>query len=173
MLVTNNFKLYKKAKFYSEHGRNPKSPQDAIEIGYKYKMSNIQAALGCAQLDRIKSLINKKRKINYWYNKNLNMLKKINISKDPSYGKSIHWMTSIELIGYSLKERKKFIEKLREKKIDTRPVFSSLSSLPMFKTVHNNKNAIKVGSSAVNLPSGHNLSYSKIKYISETIKKLI
>lgn len=173
MLVTDNQELFKKAKFYSEHGRDPKSPLDALDIGYKYKMSNLQAALGCAQLERINILINKKRLINLWYNKRLNSLKEIQVTKDSSYGKSVHWMTSIELIGYDYKRRREFINKLKENNIDSRPVFSQLSSLPMFKTNKNNYISRKIGSSAINLPSGHNLSKEQINYICDIIIKLL
>lgn len=173
MLSTNNLNLFEKAKYYSEHCRNPSSPLDAIGIGYKYKMSNIQAALGLAQLERIATLISKKRMINKWYNQELRNIEEINITKDPAYGKGIHWMTSIEIIGIDKIQRSKFIKLLKENKIDSRPVFSPMSSFPMFKSKKSNINAHKIGYSAINLPSGHNLSLREIKYISQKIKYLL
>ena len=65
MFVTNNEDLYEKANILNSHGRNPKNPKQfwAETIGFKYKISNIQAAIGCAQMERIDELINKKREI--------------------------------------------------------------------------------------------------------------
>jgi len=173
MLVTNNKKLFEKAKYYSEHCRDPKSPLDAMGIGYKYKMSNLQAALGCAQLERIDTLINKKRLINKWYNDNLENFTKVKVTKDPIYGKSIHWMTSIEMANFNKNKRSRFIKELRDKKIDTRPVFSPMSSFPMFKKINENNNAYRIGYSSINLPSGHNLTHNQIKYVSKIIKELL
>ena len=173
MLVTNSKKLYEKAKYYSEHCRNPKSPLDAIGIGYKYKMSNLQAALGCAQLERIETLINKKRLINNWYNKYFKNFPKVKVTKDPEYGKSIHWMTSIEIEDFNKNKRAKFIKELKNRKIDTRPVFSPMSSFPMFKKKNENDNAYRIGYSSINLPSGHNLTNDQIKYVSKIIKELL
>ena len=67
ILVTNNEAIYEKAKILNDHGRNVKDPENKMfwmrDYGYKYKMSNLQAALGCAQISRIEELINKKREI--------------------------------------------------------------------------------------------------------------
>ena len=67
MLVTNNESVCEKAKILNDHGRNPKDPENKMfwmrDYGYKYKMSNLQAALGVAQIERINELINKKRLI--------------------------------------------------------------------------------------------------------------
>jgi perosamine synthetase len=53
MFVTNDTLLYEKVKTLWDHGRNPNSPLEAIIIGYKYKMSNLQAAIGLAQIERV------------------------------------------------------------------------------------------------------------------------
>lgn len=64
MFVTNDESLYQKVQILNGHGRNPKNPKQfwAERIGYKYKISNIQAAIGCGQIERIDELIEKKRK---------------------------------------------------------------------------------------------------------------
>ena len=61
MFVTNSESLYEKVNILNSHGRNPKNPKQfwAETIGFKYKISNIQAAIGCAQVERIDKLINK------------------------------------------------------------------------------------------------------------------
>ena len=169
MLVTNNKILFDRVKSLGDHGRNHKYPLAAVEVGYKYKMSNLQAALGLAQIERADELVNRKREINALYNKLLSSNDRVKVSSELEGCKSIHWMTSIELIGASFEDRENFMKKLKENMIDSRPVFSPMSSLPMFNKGKENPVAYRIGSSAVNLPSGHNLNNSDIEYICKII----
>nr|MBF4290635.1 glutamine--scyllo-inositol aminotransferase [Vibrio anguillarum] len=63
--------------------------------------------------------------------------------------------------------------KLRENLVDSRPVFSPLSSLPMFEPRVKNPVALRIGQSAINLPSGHNLILEQLEHVATTIKKLV
>ncbi len=71
MLVTSDEALFERAKFLNDHGRDPRRPFVIAEFGYKYKMSNLQAALGLAQLERIEEMIAKRRLIYQWYRRRL------------------------------------------------------------------------------------------------------
>jgi len=172
MLVTNNQSLFNRVKSLGDHGRDPKYPLAAVEVGYKYKMSNLQAALGLAQIERADELVNRKREINALYNQLLSKNDKVKVSTDLKGCKSIHWMTSIELIGASFKDRENFMKKLKENMIDSRPVFSPMSSLPMFEKRSDNPISYRIGRSSINLPSGHNLNQEEITYICDVINKL-
>ncbi len=169
MLVTNDRNLFSRVKSLGDHGRNPKYPLAAIEVGYKYKMSNLQAALGLAQLERIEDLVNRKREINSLYQELLSSNNNIKVTSELQGCKSIHWMTSIELCGYTFDGREHFMKRLKENLIDSRPVFSPMSSLPMFEKRTDNPVAYRIGLSSVNLPSGHNLTNNDIKYVCNKI----
>ena len=70
--MTNSKKVYLKAKKLSSISKKPHSWQyDYYELGYNYKLSNINAAIGCAQMENIKYILNKKRKLFLRYNKDL------------------------------------------------------------------------------------------------------
>lgn len=172
MLVSNNDGLQERAKFLGDHGRDPSRPLAAVEVGYKYKMSNLQAALGLAQLERADELVNRKIEINKQYNDNLKDISSIYVTTEKDGCKSNHWMTSIEVLGANFEQRSKIMSELKIKNIDSRPVFSPMSSLPMFNRRADNPVAYKVGQSAINLPSGHNLTNDEIDYVSENIIKL-
>ena len=173
MLVTNDLSLYNRAKSLGDHGRDPNYPLAAVEVGYKYKMSNLQAALGLAQLERIDELVKRKREINKLYQELLSKNSNIIVSSELKGCRSIHWMTSIEIKGANFEEREDFMKILKGKSIDSRPVFSPLSSLPMFEKRNNNHVAYRIGSSAINLPSGHNLKIEEIQYIVKTINSVL
>jgi perosamine synthetase len=172
MLVTNDQDLFGRVKSLGDHGRDPMHPLAAVEVGYKYKMSNLQAALGLAQLERVEELVNRKREINALYQELLSDNPNIKVSSELKGCKSIHWMTSIELTGASFDEREQFMKIMKDNKIDSRPVFSPMSSLPMFNKGSENPIAYRIGSSAVNLPSGHNITDEQVMYICQTINNL-
>jgi len=157
MLVTDNDKIYERAAFLGNQGRHETIPFKILELGYKYKMSNIQAALGLAQLERIDELVSKKRDIYSWYKKHLDGVKGVTLSAEMPWAKSIHWMTSMILEDSVKIERSEFTAKLKEKDIDTRPLFPPISSFDMFKKA-DNPNADFIGKRGINLPSALNLT---------------
>ena len=132
MLVTNNYQLYKKALKISNHGRNEKKKFIIDTDGVKFKMSNIQAALALAQLERIDELIALKRRIFSWYYDELKNVKSINLNKESTNTKSIYWMSSIFLNKKNKYSQKFLVDKLFKSKIDTRPVFPELSSFKIW-----------------------------------------
>jgi perosamine synthetase len=172
MLVANDKEIFERSRFLGDHGRNPNSPLAAIEIGYKYKMSNIQAALGLAQLERADELINQKRWINERYRNNLKDIDAVKVTNELPDCKSIHWMTSIEVLDADYERRIEIMNKMKELNVDNRPVFSPMSSLPMFERNANNPIAYRIGQSAINLPSGHNLTENQIDYVCEVVQKI-
>jgi perosamine synthetase len=173
MFVSNNDEIFNRVKSLNDHGRDPSRPLAAVEVGYKYKMSNLQAAMGLAQIERAEELVDRKREINKIYQELLSDCAGVTVTSELSGCRSIHWMTSIELIGFNYDKRELFMKKLRENFVDSRPVFSPLSSLPMFEERVTNPVAAKIGHSSINLPSGHNLNIDQIEHVANTIKKLI
>ncbi|MCZ6914580.1 MAG: DegT/DnrJ/EryC1/StrS aminotransferase family protein [Rickettsia endosymbiont of Ixodes persulcatus] len=95
MLVTNDKKIYAKCMLLRDHGRLPEDTLfQNIQIGYKYKMSSLQAALGLAQLERIEELVNKKREIFNEYS--MALKKETEITLNPKHRdiKNSYWMTT-------------------------------------------------------------------------------
>ena len=172
MLVTNNKKLYLKALKISNQGRNYKKTFFIDNLGVKYKMSNIQAALALGQLERIDALIALKRRIFGWYNKYLNNLKCVSLNHEVQNTKSIYWMSSIILNKKAKIKRDKLMKILLKNKIDSRPVFPELSSFKYWnkKNVSSLKNSKYLSSNAINLPSGVCLKEDQIKKVCKIIK---
>jgi len=172
MLVTSDDEIYERASFLANQGRDPQIPFWINEIGLKYKISNIQAALGLAQLERIDELIGKKRDIYNWYRTRLADIDGIQLSTEKNWAKSIHWMTSIILDNSANMERDELRSKLLKMGIDTRPLFPPISGFPMFKK-ENNPIAEFVAGNGINLPCALNLSKDKIDFVSECLIDLL
>ena len=172
MLVTNNSELFETVKHYAEHGRSS-TGFDITDIGFKYKMSNIQAALGLAQLERVDELIEKKVRIYEWYREGLIDVDGISMNKlNTETEKSIYWMSSVVLDKDFGITRDQLMLKLREKLIDTRPMFPQMSSFPMFKQ-YDNKVSYHIAHNGINLPSGYDRTREEIEYISTSIKQIL
>lgn len=173
ILATKNTHLCQRARVLADHGRDPINFFAATEVGYKYKMSNLQAAMGLAQMERVDELVSKKRLIHNWYRELLLSNDKLKFADDNSKCQSNWWMNSIEILGASYDYRERIRDLLKKNNIDTRPVFSPMSSLPMFERSSENPVSYRVGASALNLPSGHNLSYGQVEYVCSIIHKLL
>lgn len=172
MLVTNNDQLYDRVCHFAEHGRSGNG-FDISDIGFKYKMSNLQAAWGLAQLERIDELIVKRAQIFEWYYARLHDVCGLQLNKLPTYVEApIYWMTSIVLDETFSVSRDKLMLSLKEKGVDTRPFFPPMSTFRMF-TDAGNSTAKYLSTNGVNLPSGHKRTEEDVEYICNVIKDII
>ena len=174
MLVTNNDELFDKASILHDHGRDPKIQKTfwAEKVGFKYKMSNLQAALGFAQIQRIKELVNKKIEIFNMYKKELESIDGITLNYEQSYVKSSYWMPTIILDEKLNINRDDFIKYLNDKGIGARPFFYPVSSFPEFDS-YDNKISKFLSKNGINLPSNFDMKYTDVELIVSKIKDFI
>ena len=173
MLVTNNYKLYCKAYKIWNHGRHEKKHFWIDQKGVKFKISNMQSAFGSAQIDRIDELIAMKRRIFNWYYDKLKHNKNLILNKEVKYAKSVYWMTSILLKKESKISRDELMLHLKKNKIDSRPVFPSISQYPIwYKKFKPEYNSNYIGKNAMNLPSGVTLSKREIDHVCDIINSI-
>ena len=175
MLVTNNKNLYMNAATLNNGGRDPgaKKMFYADRIGYKYKMTDLQAALGIAQLERVEELVEKKRQIFYKYQKKLSNIKEISMNPEPNYTKNCFWLPTI-IFDQSLNiDREEFRNFFKKKGVDIRPFFYPISSLPMFEKNEKNKIVYDLYSRGINLPSFHDITDEEIDYICNLLRTFL
>ena len=171
MLVTNNKNLYKKACILHDHGRDPKIKKDlwVEKIGLKYKMSNLQAALGYAQMQRIEDLVKRKIEIFEIYKSKFSKVDYISLNSQADYVKNSYWMPTIIVNEKLSIDREKLIKELAQKGILLRPFFYPVSLCPEFKKSFKNNLSIKLGQNGLNLPSYFDMTDEDISYISSNI----
>jgi perosamine synthetase len=170
MLVTNSKSLFDKAKKLQEHGRRPGTFW--IEsLGYKYKMSNVQAAIGLGQIRRVNNQIERKNRVNEWYRAGLANVSGVKFQTAKTESRSIDWMTSIELTGAIAERRDELMKFLGERGVDTRPVFPQMSSFGFWAGPPQTGNVVseRIAARSMNLPSSVNLRKNTIHRICEAI----
>jgi perosamine synthetase len=175
MLTTDDEELFKRAKFLKDHAMSPAKRYWHTEVGYNYRMTNLQAALGVAQLERINELIEKKRQIFNWYKEFLCEVDGIRLNPEKEWAKNVFWMVCLILDKNFGISRDELIVRLKEKGIDTRPFFYPMSEMPMYKggTNYDSPTAKALSENGINLPSGSNLTEKEVKWIAENVKKTI
>lgn len=172
MFVTNDPELYEKVLTLSNHGRRRGQKKQfwPDEVGFKYKLSNVQAAIGCAQVERIDELIEAKRKVFLEYQKRLTGLP-LSMNPESADNKNGYWMPTIVVDQGIEFDRDALLEAFRGNGIDARVFFWPLSSLPMFENCLENTKSYDICERAVNLPSYHDLSVAEIERVVALIEE--
>lgn len=174
MFVTNDSDLYERVLTLSNHGRSRHQAKQfwPDELGYKFKMSNIQAALGCAQLERIDELAGAKRKIFSRYKALLSHYTELSLNPEPNGRVNSYWMPTVVFSKHSGIKQEQLINAFQKANIDARVFFWPLSSLPMFIAKPENQHAYDIGQRAINLPSYPQLTESEQQQVVQVISTL-
>lgn len=160
MFVTDDADLHQRVLTLSNHGRSGTQTKQFWPdmVGFKFKMSNIQAAMGCAQLERIDDLVNRKRAIFHYYRKGLADLPAVKMNPDGGNIVNGAWMPTVVFDKESGVTRELMQAAFQKENIDARVFFHPLSGLPMFQPVAQNINAWDIPGRAINLPSFHDMT---------------
>ena len=141
-------------------------------VGFKYKMSNIQASIGCAQMERIGELTDRKREILVTYQKSLGGLPGVAMNPEPPGTVNGGWMPTLVFAPETGITREKLQVAFAEENVDARVFFWPLSSFSMFEPVKSNINAWSIPGRAINLPSYHDVKHSDLLRIIEVVQTL-
>ncbi len=175
MLVTNDETLYNKARILADHGRNPNEKKMFWPeiIGYKFKMSNLQAAMGLAQIERIDNLIKRKREVFKQYKLDLGSVNGISFNPEKSGTKNSYWMTTILFDKHLQVDRNELLAQFKNHNIDIRPFFYPLSSLTFFKKNEKNMAAYDIAPRGINLPCYNDITNEQIKKVCLILSEFI
>ena len=166
MLLTDDEALHRRCLLLRDHGQKPGGARFFNEdIGFKYRMSAMQAALGLAQLERLDELAGHKRQIFEWYRKRLARQNEVMLNDEPTNVFSTYWMvTALVDAVFGIKKEELILE-LGGRGIDSRPVFYPLSMIPALRDyspgvamMSRNPVSYNIAWRGINLPSGHNMT---------------
>jgi perosamine synthetase len=182
MLVTDDADHYARVSFLRDHGRAPGSHKYFLttEVGYKYRMSSLQAAFGLAQLERIDDLITRKRDIFRWYAERLADVPGVQLNHELAGSTNTYWMvTAVVDPSYGLSTRG-LMDALDEFAVESRPFFHPLSSLPAFasapdcaRAAAHNTVSYDISARAVNLPSALMLTEAQVDRACQALRTVL
>ena len=168
MIVTDDEVLANKIRHLTTQAKKDPFEYDHDEIGYNYRLNNIQAAMGVAQMEKIEEFVQIKRENAKLYIELLASIKGLEFLEEAEWVKSNYWLFTIKIP----KEHKNpLIKHLLSKSIQVRPIWKLISSLPMYSGFQSYKidRADGVYESCISLPSSVNLKQSEIEYIAKEI----
>jgi perosamine synthetase len=171
MFVTSDPALHEKVLTLSNHGRARGQTKQfwPDAVGFKYKMSNLQAAIGCAQLERIDALVSRKRAILAAYKSRLAGIGGLAMNPEPQGTVNGAWMPTAVFDPTTGVTREMLQKAFEAADIDARVFFHPLSSLPMFAAKPGNAVAWSIPGRAINLPSYHDMTENDIERVTATL----
>ena len=171
MFVTNDADLFERVLTLSNHGRARGQTKQFWPdlVGFKYKMSNIQAAIGCAQMERIEELTQKKHEIFAAYRNQLQTLPGVSMNPEPDGTVNGAWMPTAVFAEDTGITREKLQAAFAAENVDARVFFWPLSSLPMFEPIKANVMAWEIPERAINLPSFHDIMDDELGRVIQVI----
>jgi len=177
MLVTNNEELGKKAKFLSTQAKivNENKSFYHPEIGYNFRVPNLLAAMGCAQLENIDEYIENKRNNAAYYNELLGNVKGITLPIEKEWAKNVYWLYSIVVEDEYGIDRDELIKILAENEIESRPFFMPVHKMPPYVNCRHGDLSVteELSRKGLNLPSSVGLTKEQIEKVCKVIKSII
>jgi perosamine synthetase len=145
-------------------------------IGYNYRMTNIAAAIGLAQLEKIDWHIARRREIAAQYAYHLDGLPGITLQPEKPWARNVYWMTSVVLDGQIWPSRETVMAKLAKAGIETRPFFYPMHTLPMYQDVAQGQRfpaADRLAAQGINLPSSATLTEKDVVFICDELCQIL
>lgn len=174
MITTNDKELNARCRYLRDHAMSKEKRYWHTEIGFNYRMTNIQAALGCAQLERINELMNKRQQLFAWYERELHGIRGVVLNRTNDWATNSYWLICMECDRWTSEEdRDNFMLKLKSRGIDSRPYFYPLSMMPYLKNSVSTPISMAAYIKGINLPTYFDLSEENVKSICKEIKSIL
>jgi perosamine synthetase len=172
MITTNDKELHDKCKYLRDHAMSKEKRYWHTEPGYNYRMTNIQAALGCAQMTRINSFLEKRKQIFNWYSTELNDVEEVSLNRTSVDVENTYWLICAEIRGIDYEERENIMARMKSKGIDTRPYFYPMSHMPYFEKA-DTPVAVAKSKCGISLPTFTDITLDEIKRVAKALKESI
>ena len=177
MVLTSNKKFADRARGYKNLFFGKTDRFKHKDLGSNYRLTNIQAAIGYSQTKRINSIVEKKRKIGFWYLHYLKDINKLELQKEMSWAKTVFWMYAVVLKSSAI-DAKKIIKAMANRNIQCRPLFYNLNKQPFlskFNIKDNRKYPVtdKLAKYGFYLPSSLKLTKKDVAYIVNQLKEVL
>ena len=168
MILTDNKALAEKAKYLTTQAKDDPIRYVHDEIGHNFRLTNIQAALGVAQLEQLSKILKRKKEIYAFYQSTIENIEGLSLSNPPDYAQNNHWLNLLQIDSKVYNEdREVLMKRLEEDGIQTRPVWKMNHEQKPYKDCQYYKmeKAKKLVTNSLCLPSSSNLSNENLNKI--------
>lgn len=178
MVVTDNKKIAERARLLKDLSHSPKKRFLHTALAYNYRMTNMQAALGLAQIEKVNKLIEKKRRIAGLYNDNLKDIEGLRLPLEEKWAKSVYWMYSVLVEDDFGLTRDEFKIELLKSGVETRSFFIPMHRQPVIQKmglVDKKKRypvSDYISGHGLYLPTGLALKDKDVLFVCEAIRKM-
>lgn len=173
MLITDDAALAEKARILRDHGMSPQHRYWHPVLGFNYRLTNLQAAIGVAQVERIEQILAAKRRLAQVYLEGLSSLPGIRVPPEEEWAMNVYWLFSIvieqEVFGM---DRDTLMAKLKEAGIDTRPLFPPVHKQPIYNTCQDLPVAQYLSQNGLSLPSAVTMNPRDVEWVNQTVRSI-
>jgi perosamine synthetase len=176
-VVTDDAALAGRIRMLRGQGQDPKQRYWFPVVGYNYRLTNLAAAIGLGQLERVDWHIERRREVASWYREFLGDNSRLTLSPELPWARSSFWISCAVLSDDVPSSRDDVMARLAEKGIETRPFFYPMHTLPMYEHLPSPAGGFPVAESlarrGINLPTSANLTRDDVHYVSEELASLL
>lgn len=175
MVFFKNKDAYEKAMVLRDHGMSKTRKYWHDFVGFNYRMTNLQAAIGCAQMERIDEFVNEKRRLANFYNTILTETSVFILPPQESWAVNGYWLYTAILKENCGITRDELMQKMLKNGVETRAVFFPLHEMPPYKnypTKSNFRNANYISQQGISLPSSVNISEAELMNIKQAFRTI-
>lgn len=172
-VLTNDAALAERARLLRDHAMDPQRRYWHGEIGFNYRITNMQAALGVAQLERLSEFLERKRAIASAYRAGLEDLPGVTLQEEAGWATSSWWMTTLRIDPSDGVDRDELAVRLRADGVDSRPAFVPLHLLPHLRQEGALPVAEAIGSEGLSLPSSTCLTDEEVDRVIASVREAV
>jgi len=173
-ILTNNDEIAIKCRELRDHGMSHKKKYHHVELGYNYRMTNMQAAIGLAQIERLDEILAfRKRQMDTYYAE-LADADGLTLRKFAQWCEPVHWMMTI-ILDYKF-DRDQFLKYMKYNEIDCRQMINPVHQAEHFKNQFFDdyfEHSINISKHSVHLPSGSTLNINEIQQVAENVRNFL
>jgi len=173
MITTDDEDFYNKCKYLRDHAMSKEKRYWHTEPGFNYRLTNLQAALGCAQLERASEIMAKRQQIFAWYQKHLGSIEGISLNRTSPWASNAYWLICLENQDWDLTKRDQFMLELKKRGVDSRPFFYPMSDMPYLKGTIETPITHQVYQKGINLPTYYDLTEDQVGFVCSVVKSLL
>jgi len=176
MVVTNDDALAKKVRQLGAYGIDPDRRYWVPIIGYNYRMTNIAAAIGVAQLEKVNWHLSRRLEVASWYRDQLQAVTGLTLQSEKQWAKHAYWMFTVVLDEKVILSRDRVMAELEDRGIETRPVFPPIHAMPPYSRASDQGMfpvAERIAKRGISLPTWAGLTREEVRYVCHSLLERI